>query len=307
MESVGKSKWLNERRKNAISGYLFISPFYILFAIFGLFPILFSFYIAFFRWNGLGPMEFVGLRNFNLIFQDPIFWKSLSNTIIIGIMGTLPQIFVGILLAFALNSTLIRGRNIFRTAIFMPYVTSIVSVAIVFGIVFSNQPFGLANFVLDFFGVDPIRWSTTEWPVKIAIASMVFWRWVGYNTIIFLAGMQSIPGELYEAAKIDGATVRQQITLITVPILKPFILFAVFTATIGSLQLFTEPLVFLGRGLREEGITVVAYLWRDAFVNNAFGPASAVAVVLFFLIIIFSAINLLITNRVGRSKKVGVK
>lgn len=132
---------------------------------------------------------------------------------------------------------------------------------------------------------------------------MVFWRWVGYNTIIFLAGMQSIPRELYEAAKIDGATIMQQLRLITLPMLKPIVMFVVFTATIGSLQLFTEPLIFLGRGFREEGITVVAYLWRDAFVYNTFGTASAAAIVLFVIIISLTALNLGISSLIGRTKK----
>lgn len=304
MAHSAKERWLTEERRTALSAYAFISPFFILFAVFGLFPMIFSFYLSFFMWDGLNPMSYVGLANFQLIFNDPTFFSAIKNTFIIGILGTLPQIIVGILLAFALNSALIRFQHTFRTLVFLPYITSIVAVAIIFGLVFNNQPFGLANYVLSLFNMDPVRWSQEYWPVKIAIATMVFWRWVGYNTIIFLAGMQSIPKELYEAAKIDGATIGQQIRLITVPMLKPFILFVVFTATIGSLQLFTEPLIFLGRGLREEGITMVAYLWRDAFVLNAFGTASAAAIVLFFIIITLTAINLLITNRIGRSKKV---
>ncbi|GAE32722.1 carbohydrate ABC transporter permease [Halalkalibacter hemicellulosilyticus] len=296
---------MSEKRKTSLSAYIFISPFFILFAIFGLFPMIFSFYLSFFRWDGLSPMTFSGLRNFEFIFTDPVFYSSIYNTFIIGIMGTVPQIVVAIVLAFALNSTLIRFRNTFRTLVFLPYITSIVAVAIIFGVVFNNQPFGFANYLLSFFDIDPIRWNQEYWPVKFAIASMVFWRWVGYNTIIFLAGMQSIPRELYEAAKIDGATVGQQIRLITLPMLRPIMMFVVFTATIGSFQLFTEPLVFLGRGLREEGITMVAYLWRDAFVYNSFGTASAAAIVLFLIIIVLTSINLLITNRIGRSKKVG--
>ncbi|MBU9712884.1 carbohydrate ABC transporter permease [Evansella tamaricis] len=305
METTTKARGLSEKKKTALSAYLFISPFFILFAIFGLFPMVFSFYLSFFRWDGLSPMTYIGVRNFELIFTDPVFFSSILNTFIIGLMGTLPQIFIGILLAFALNSTLIRYRNTFRTFVFLPYITSIVAVAIIFGVVFNNQPFGFANYILSTFDIGPIRWNAEYWPVKFAIATMVFWRWVGYNTIIFLAGMQSIPKELYEAAKIDGATVGQQIRLITLPMLKPIVMFVVFTATIGSFQLFTEPLIFLGRGLREEGITMVAYLWRDAFVYNSFGTASAAAIVLFFIIIAITAINLLITNRLGRSKKIG--
>lgn len=303
LETAKKSE-MSEKRKTALAALLFISPFFILYAIFGLFPMLFSFYLSFFRWDGLTPMTFSGWKNFELILTDPVFYSAIKNTFIIGIIGTIPQIVIGILLAFALNSTLIRFRNTFRTLIFLPYITSIVAVAIIFGVVFNNQPFGFANYFLSLFDLAPIRWNQEYWPVKMAIATMVFWRWVGYNTIIFLAGMQSIPRDLYEAAKIDGATVSQQIRLITLPMLKPIVMFVVFTATIGSFQLFTELLIFLGRGLREEGITVVAYLWRDAFVYNSFGTASASAIVLFVIIISMTAINLLITNRLGRSKKV---
>jgi cellobiose transport system permease protein len=305
MEKPKKTRRMSEKKSTALSAYVFISPFFILFAVFGLFPMIFSFYLSFFRWDGLAPMEFTGWRNFQFIFSDPVFYSSIKNTFLIGIMGTAPQIVAALFLAFALNSQLIRFRNTFRTMVFLPYITSIVAVAIIFGVVFNNQPFGFANYFLSLFDISPIRWNAEYWPVKIAIATMVFWRWVGYNTIIFLAGMQSIPKELYEAAKIDGATVFQQIRLITIPMLKPIIMFVVFTATIGSFQLFTEPLIFLGRGLREEGITIVAYLWRDAFIYNSFGTASAAAIVLFFIIITLTAVNLLITNRIGRSKNIG--
>ncbi|BAM48251.1 carbohydrate ABC transporter permease [Amphibacillus xylanus] len=304
METTIKTRKLTEKKYNALSGYIFTSPFFILYAIFGLFPMLFSFYLSFYKWDGLTPMTFVGWDNFKLILRDRIFYSSILNTFIMGIMGTLPQLVIALLIAFALNSALIKFRNTFRTLIFLPYITSLVSVAIIFGLMFNNQPFGFINYILSLFDIEAIRWSQSYWPVKIAISTMVFWRWVGYNTIIFLAGMQSIPKELYEAAKIDGASVMQQIRLVTLPMLKPILLFVVFTSTIGALQLFTEPFIFLGRGLREEGITIVSYLWRDAFVYNSFGTASAAAIILFIIVILLTGTNLLITNLVGRSRKV---
>ncbi|WLR57360.1 sugar ABC transporter permease [Mesobacillus subterraneus] len=290
----------SEKKKEALAGYLYISPFFILFAIFGLFPILFSFYLGFHRWNGFGEMEYVGFKNFSLILSDPLFWKSLSNTIIMWILGTLPQLLIGIILAYALNATIIKFKSIFRVSVFMPYVTSTVAVAIVFGIMFNDQPFGLFNIIIGWFGVDPINWSTSDWGLKIAISTMVFWRWVGYNTIIYLAGLQAIPGELYEAATIDGATTRQKIQYITIPMLKPIIILTVFTSTIGALQLFTEPLIMVGRTYREEGLTVVLYLYREAFNNMAFGTASATAIILFLIIIVLSSINVFIANRIGK-------
>jgi len=298
--NLSKKKWFSEKMKEAMSGYLYISPFFFLFAIFGLFPILFSFYLGFQKWNGLGEMEYIGWQNFKWILTDKIFWTSLSNTLIMWVLGTLPQVVIGIILAYALNSVLIKLKTIFRVSIFLPYVTSTVAVAIVFGVMFNSQDFGLINSILGFFGFNPISWSTSNWGVKIAISTMVFWRWVGYNTIIYLAGLQGIPNELYEAAEIDGATVRQKILYITIPMLRPIVIFVVFTSTIGALQLFTEPLIFLGRNAREEGITVVLYLYREAFANLAFGPASATAIILFFIIIIVSSLNVFIANRIGR-------
>ncbi|PPA71163.1 cytochrome C biogenesis protein [Jeotgalibacillus proteolyticus] len=258
---------------------------------------LFSFYLGFQRWNGLGEMEFVGFQNFAFVIEDPIFWKALYNTIIMGALGTFPQLIVAIFLAFALNSALVKFQSAFRAAFFLPYVTSTVAVAIIFGVMFSNQDFGLINVFLNLVGLDSVSWQTNEWGVKIAVAVMVFWRWLGYNTIIYLAGMQGIPNDLYEAATIDGATVWQKIRFITIPMLRPIIIFTVFLSTIGALQLFTEPLIFLGGGLRQEGITVVLYLWREAFSNMAFGTASASAIILFLIIIVFAAVNSFVVNK----------
>ncbi|GEN56201.1 cytochrome c biogenesis protein [Halolactibacillus alkaliphilus] len=296
-------KSIKEKKKDSLYGYAFISPFFILFSIFGLFPIIFSFYLSFQRWNGLGEMEFVGLRNFELVLADPFFWKAMYNTFVIALMSTLPQLIIAFLLAFALNSTYVKMKGFFRVSFFLPNVTSIVAVAVVFGTLFTNSSTGLVNSFIGLFGFEPVNWGTSEWGVKWAISAMIFWRWVGYNTIIYLAGLQSISQDLYEAAKIDGASVRQQIMHITIPMMKPVIIFTVFISTIGSLQLFTEPLVFIGTTLREEGVTVVLYLYREAFSNNAFGTASATAVILFFVIIVMSVTNLLIANRLGNSRK----
>ncbi|HEX7057585.1 MAG TPA: sugar ABC transporter permease [Bacilli bacterium] len=299
-----KRPFWTERRRTASTAYLYISPFFILFLIFGVYPIFFTFYLSFFKWNAISPMKYVGFQNFALIFEDPTFWVSLMNTILMGIMGTVPQLIVALLLAVALNSAIVRFKNFFRIVYFLPNITSIVAVTLVFSVIFSNQ--GMANMLLDWLGVTTdVAWNSGWWGVKIAIAVMIFWRWTGYNAIIYLAGLQSISPELYEAAKIDGANSRDALFKITIPLLKPFILFTILTSTIGSLQLFTEPFVFLGTSgtgaTRPEGITMVIYLYREAFTNSYFGTAAATAVVLFLFTIIFSLINLMITNRLGSS------
>ncbi|WP_034333667.1 MULTISPECIES: carbohydrate ABC transporter permease [Bacillaceae] len=302
---VKKKRFLSEEKKDMISGYLYVSPFFIIFAVIGLYPALFSLYLAFQKWNGLSPMEFAGLNNFKVVLADPLFWKSLYNTIVIGLMGTAPQLVIGIILAFLLNLSFLRFRNFFRVTIFMPYITSMVAVALIFSVLFSNHETSLANYVLGVFGFDPVNWATSEWGTKIAISIMVFWRWVGYNTIIYLAGLQSISNDLYEAATIDGANKFQQMIYITMPLLKPFIILTVFFSTVGALQLFAEPTVFLGASAftRDEAMTVVMYLYRDAFKLQSFGTASATAIILLFIIIIFSAINTLVTSGAGRKKE----
>ncbi|MFZ0370582.1 MAG: sugar ABC transporter permease [Halobacillus sp.] len=304
-----KKRKLSESKKDMLSGYLYVAPFFIIFGIIGLYPAIFSIYLAFQKWSGFGEMEYVGMQNFTLVLQDPLFWKSLYNTLIIGVMGTAPQLLVGIILAYFLNLAVIKFTNFFRVTIFMPYITSMVAVALVFGVFFSNNESALANYVIGWFGVDPINWKTSEWGAKIAISLMVFWRWVGYNTIIYLAGLQSIPKDLYEAAKIDGANGVQQFFHITIPLLKPFIVLTVFMSTVGALQLFAEPTVFLGGSAfnRDEAMTVVMYLYRDAFNLNSFGTASATAVLLLIIIVIIASINTWLTSGSKRRKKVRAK
>ncbi|TKD72252.1 sugar ABC transporter permease [Pseudalkalibacillus hwajinpoensis] len=306
--SKTKASKMSEKTKDMISGYLYVAPFFIVFGIIGLYPAAFSIVLAFQEWNGLGEMEFVGLSNFTVVLQDPLFWKSLYNTIIIGLMGTAPQLIVGIVLAYFLNLAVIRFTNFFRVTIFMPYITSMVAVALVFGVFFSSNETALANYVIGLFGADPVSWKTSEWGAKIAIALMVFWRWVGYNTIIYLAGLQSISKDLYEAATIDGANKVEQFIYITIPLLKPFILLTVFMSTVGALQLFAEPTVFLGSSAfsRDEAMTVVMYLYRDAFNLGSFGTASATAVLLLIIIIGAAAINTWLTSGLGSKKKRGV-
>jgi cellobiose transport system permease protein len=290
-----------------ISGYLYIAPFFIIFTIIGLYPVLFSLYLGFQKWNGLSPMTFVGLANFKVVLTDPLFWKSVYNTIIMGILGTAPQLVFGIIFAYLLNLAFLKFKNFFRVTIFMPYITSMVAVALIFSVLFSDHESSLVNYVLSLAGLDPVNWGSSEWGTKIAISIMVFWRWVGYNTIIYLAGIQSIPNDLYEAATIDGANKFQQLLYITMPMLKPFIVLTVFTSTVGALQLFSEPTVFLGTSAftRDEAMTIVMYLYRDAFKLQSFGTASATAIILLVLISAFAAINVYLTSGIGRKRRSG--
>lgn len=278
--------------------YLFISPFYFLFAIFGLFPILFSFYLAFHKWDGIGKMEFVGLDQFRYLLTDVEFWRSIMNTLEIWIYSTIPMLFFALIIAFLLNAAFLRYKTFYRIIYFLPNVTSIVAVAIIFGTLFGNK-YGFLNYILTSIGLQSIEWLISPFWLKISIASMIIWRWTGYNAIIYLAGLQSIPSELYEAAKIDGANTSQTFFRITIPLLRPFILFTVLTSTIGGMQIFTEPQILTGNtgGPGGAGMTIVLYLYQQAFVKNLFGYGSAVAWGLFVIIALFSFINWKIVQR----------
>lgn len=272
--------------------YLAISPFFIVFAIFGLFPIAFSMFLSFQKWDGIGEMTFNGLNNYQFMLTDPEFWKAVGNTLLIWVYSTIPMLFFALIIAFLLNAAFVRFRTFFRIGYFLPNVTSLVAVAIVFGTLFSNN-YGLLNYVLSLFGIPSVEWLNKTWGIQLAVSVMVIWRWVGYNAIIYLAGLQSIPTVLYEAAKIDGASGIQAFFKITIPNLRPIILFTVITSTIGGMQVFTEPQVLVGNdgGVSGGGLTIVLYLYREAFVHNYFGYGAAVGWGMFLLIALFSILN----------------
>jgi cellobiose transport system permease protein len=181
---------------------------------------------------------------------------------------------------------------VYRIAYFIPNITSLVAAAIFFGAVFSTN-FGLINSVLRSLGLPTEDWLRQPWGIKIAISTMIVWQWAGYNTIIYLAGLQAIPKEQYEAAKVDGAGAVRTFFQITLPQLRPVVLFTVVTSTIGGLQTFTEPQVMVGNsgGVGQSGMTIVMYFYSQAFLNNDYGYAAAIALSIFMLVLLFTAIN----------------
>lgn len=270
--------------------YLFISPFYLVFLVFGLFPIFFSAFIALHSWDGIGEMSFVGLNNFKFLLSDSVFWSSITNTFIIWIISVVPSIVVGLIIANLINSPITRFKDFFKVAYFLPNVTASVAVAIIFSSIFSTN-YGIANFFLNSLGLESVSWLSSSMAIKIVIAVMVFWGSVGYNAILYLAGLQRIPKELYEAAQMDGANSIQIFTRITLPLMRPIILFTVIMSTISGLQVFTEPQV-LAEGTPIPGsMTIVLYLYEQAFRFNNFGYGAALSWVLFFIILFFSIVN----------------
>lgn len=277
--------------------YVLLLPFLLLFAVFGLFPLLFSLYLSFMSWeptSGLGAMHYVGLENFVFALQDEWFWKSLKNTLWLAVASGLPQHLVAIPLAVALNGLFLRWRNAAVGLYFLPYITSTVAIAILFSSLFSTD-YGLVNLLLaklqqlPLIGglmPAPIDWLNDPDAIKPAIAMLVFWRFVGFNTVLYLAALQTIPRDLYEAATMDGASKWQQFRWITLPGLKPMMLFGATLSVIGGLQLFEEPFILTGGkgGSDQAGMTSAVYLYRTAFDFNDFGAASAMSWLMFFVV-----------------------
>jgi cellobiose transport system permease protein len=302
--------WLS-RFDVKVSPYLFIAPFFVLFAVFGAYPLGYTLWVSLHDWDLLAATHpFVGLHNYSALMGDPDFWNSVVNTLGIFVVSTVPQLLLALWLANLLNRGL-RARTLFRMGVLIPSITSTAAVAIVFGQLFSRD-FGLINWSLHFVGVDTIDWRASKLTSWIAVSTMVDWRWTGYNALIFLAAMQAIPRDLYESAALDGARPARQFWSITVPLLRPTIIFCVIVSTIGGLQLFTEPLLFnsgtnpIRGGPLRESQTMTMYMFENGFAPNFnFGYGSAVAWMLFLLIVVIAMINVVIIHRFGNNRRGG--
>jgi len=263
--------------------YLFISPFYILFLIFGVYPILFSLYLSFTEWKGLGPIKFVGLRNFELLLKDKVFWQSVTNGAILFFLYVPIMTFMALVLAVILNSKRVRGFRFFRTLLFIPYIMNIVAAGFTFRLML-NQKYGLVNMMLEIFNIAPVPWLESVWGGRISLCLLVIWAWLGYNMVIMLAGLQTIPGELTEAAFIDGASSVQAFFYVTIPLMRPVILFSLVLSTMGSFNLFSEIYNLTGGGPINATITPVIVIFNQAFGNFRLGYASAMAYLYFIIL-----------------------
>jgi multiple sugar transport system permease protein len=298
--------------KPSVAPYLLISPFLLLFLVFGLFPIVFSFVLMFHTWDpvqGLGSMQFVGLENLSFAIEDPLVWTSLGNTLWMAVASGVPQHMVAIPLAYLINEKLGRWRNAAMGVYFLPYITSTVAIAIMFSTLFSTD-YGMVNAALSEMAKWPflsavlphenIDWLGNPEAIKPVVSAVVFWRYLGFNVLLYVAAIQGIPRDLYEAASMDGAKSWQQFFFITLPQLKPIMFFGVTLTVIGGLQLFEEPFILTGGkgGTEYAGMTTAMYMYRTAFDFNDFGLASAISWMLFVIILAMS----LITNKIFKSK-----
>jgi len=305
--------------------YLFISPFFVLFAAFGLFPLLFSGYVSLFRWDGIADMKWEGLGNYlwaldigsvawgdlftsafwkDLYTRD--FWRSLYNTGWIGLASGIPQHLVAIPLAFFIHTQLGRLCNPVLALYFLPFITNTVAIALVFQALFSTQ-FGVINTILtglgnfQISGVAPLGWlfptARIDWGrpemTRWIVSFLVWWRYVGWNTVLYMAALQTIPRDIYEAARVDGVSTWQQFRYITIPLLKPMMFFAVTLTLIGNLQLFEEAYVLTGGtgGVGRVAETSAMFMLKIGMTDGDFGTASAIAWLLFMVIALLTYLN----------------
>jgi multiple sugar transport system permease protein len=306
-----------DRFQRRYAPYFFISPFFILFAVFGLFPIVFSIYLSFQLWNpiqGLGTMQYVGFENYAFLLEDPWFWRSLYNTLWIAVVSGLPQHLIAIPLAFALVMGVRRLRHQLTAIYFLPYITSAVAISLVFQTIFGTQ-FGILNQALLYLANAPwsawlfgglaehlpVNWLGRAPNIKPAISILVVWQFFGFNVVLYTAGLATIPKDYYEAAQIDGASLMQSFWHITLPLLRPMIFFAVTLTIIGNLQLFDQPFILTGGtgGTSQAGMTVAMYLYRTGFEWLEMGTAAAISWLLFIVIGTLTAIHFYFFGRSG--------
>lgn len=307
---VGWGQWMS-RWDIKISPYLYISPFFILFAIFGAFPLLFNIVVAVHNWHRRAGMgDFVGMDNFTWVLKQPLFWRSLENTFSIFLWGGIPQLVLALLIAAVLDQNL-RARTFWRMSVLIPFVVMPVATSMIFGQVFGQfgllvpnlQDMGLLT------GVDS-PFFQNRLLSHIAIGSMVVFRWTGYNALILLAAMQAVPRELYEAATVDGASRTRQFFSVTIPGIRPTMIFVVLTMTIGGLQIFDEVRMFDGGGTGggnggadNQWTTVVLYLYNLGFGDwqDRLGQAAAVGWLFAAIIAVFSLVNFFLTRSISSS------
>jgi lactose/L-arabinose transport system permease protein len=277
-------------RQRNIVAYGFLAPYLLIFAVFWIWPIISSFLISFQATRTL-PWRFAPGFNWGRLISDPAFYNALRNTLLILVIQVPVMIALATVMAVLLNSPLLKARGLFRFAFFAPVVVGEVAYSAIFRLMF-NADCGIINKLIGFVGIAPIAWATNSTAAMALLIMAVTWRWAGYNAIIILAGLQSIPQDVYEAATLDRVSKVRQFFFITLPLLKPIIVFCVVLSIIGTMQLFTEPFLITNRGGPGQATeTLGLLLYRQGFVSLNFGYASAVAYTMAGLAIAISLVQ----------------
>jgi multiple sugar transport system permease protein len=278
-----------EYRSSDKAGYVMVLPYVLHFLIFVAYPLVFAFILVFCKWDIVTPMEFIGLRNIQRLMNDTTFWTAVTNTLKFLVLHIPLQIVLALLIAVVLNGP-IKLRGFFRGAFFLPFVISGAVVTILWQQLYSTDA-GVFNLVLTKLGLDPVPWLTDPAIAIYSIAVMATWKNIGFYIVLFLAGLQNVPRELYEAASIDGATRPQQFWKITLPLLRPITLLVVMLSTIGGFGLFIEPFVMTGGGPAESTLSVVLYLYKNAFQFLRMGYAATIGFALALMIFLVTLIQ----------------
>ena len=277
------------------AAYFFLAPAVIAIFIFFFIPVIAAFVMSFtdfdiYALGNFNTIRFIGFNNYSKLFEDPLFWQSLQNTIYYVVLATPLAIAVSLGAAILLNSKLIKYKGFFRLSYFIPYITTLVAVAIVWRFIY-HPKFGILNYFLGLFGVDPIDWLGDPNLAMPAIVIMSVWKTFGYNMIIFIAGLQNIPEDLYEAASLEGANEWQKFKTVTIPMLAPTTLFVSIITIVGYFQLFAEPYIMTQGGPLNKTLSIVQYMYQQGFRWWNMGYSASISFVLFFIILVVTILQ----------------
>lgn len=277
--------------------YLFISPFFFLFLIFQLIPIIWTGYISFTEWNGLGSPVWVGMDNYTLLVQDYMVSDAIWNTMVYWLAGIVGILTFALMIALCLNSDRLKFKKFFKTATFLPYVCASVAMGLIFGMLFDENA-GLINEILINLGGARLPWLTSSGFAKIPVIILFNWRITPWFTIIILSGLLNIPKEYYEAATVDGANVFQQFFFITVPLLRNIMFFCMLTITVDTWKMFNESYILPGPG--SSNTSLFQLIYQSAFKTFKLGYASALSVILILILFVISIVQFVIRRRQGQ-------
>lgn len=280
---------LRKFKQSDRNGYWFVLPYVIFFLAFVAYPLCFSIILIFHRWDIVTPMEWVGLKNFERLLHDPLFLKSITNTLTFLLIHIPLQILIALVFALLLN-TKVKLRGFFRALFFLPVIVSGVAVTILWQQLYSYD-YGVLNALLRAVGLPSIPWLIDSAWAMPSIAIMATWKNVGIYIVLFLVGLQNIPGELYEAAILDGATPSKQFWRITLPMLNPTVILIVVLSTIGGFSLFIEPYVLTGGGPMQSTLSGMLYIYNQAFYFNHMGYAATLGFVFALVILLVVVIQ----------------
>ncbi|MEH7177043.1 carbohydrate ABC transporter permease [Neobacillus vireti] len=296
-----KSKMLNFFNSKKVVPYIFVSPFILSFLVFSLYPSIKAIIMSFQKVLP-GQVTFIGMNNYSRVF-NPIFYKALSNTTIYVVLTVVILTIIPIILAVLLDSKLVKFKTLFRASLFLPSLSSTIVAGMVFRLMFGETDTAAANQILNWFGIESMDWRYQAWSAMFLMVILCSWKWMGVNILYFLAGLQNVPKELYEAAEIDGATTFQKFWNVTLPFLKPVTIFVATISVIGGFRMFEESFVYWEAGSPGNiGLTVVGYLYQQGIQQNDMGFGAAIGVILMLIIFVVSFIQLILT---GAFKKEG--